>query len=48
MPTAPRPPSSRWRATSTTFLTWAANPEMEERKRMGVKVVLFLVLHDRR
>ncbi|HTW26778.1 MAG TPA: cytochrome c1 [Acetobacteraceae bacterium] len=27
----------------TTFLTWAANPNMEERKRMGVKVVLFLV-----
>jgi ubiquinol-cytochrome c reductase cytochrome c1 subunit len=27
----------------TTFLTWAANPEMEERKRMGVKIILFLV-----
>jgi ubiquinol-cytochrome c reductase cytochrome c1 subunit len=26
----------------TTFLTWAANPEMEQRKRVGVKVVLFL------
>ena len=25
-----------------TFLTWAANPEMEQRKRVGVKVVLFL------
>lgn len=25
------------------FLTWAANPEMEQRKRTGVKVVLFLV-----
>jgi ubiquinol-cytochrome c reductase cytochrome c1 subunit len=28
----------------TTFLTYVANPEMEERKRMGVKVVLFLAL----
>lgn len=27
-----------------TFLTYMANPEMEARKRMGVKVVLFLVL----
>ncbi len=26
-----------------TFLTWAANPEMEQRKRIGVKTVLFLV-----
>jgi ubiquinol-cytochrome c reductase cytochrome c1 subunit len=25
-----------------TFLTYMANPEMEQRKRMGVKVVLFL------
>lgn len=26
-----------------TFLTWAANPEMVERKQIGVRVVLFLV-----
>ncbi len=28
----------------TTFLTWAAEPEMEERKRLGVKVILFLLV----
>jgi len=27
-----------------TFLTWAANPEMVERKRMGVRIISFLVL----
>ncbi|MBV9537689.1 MAG: cytochrome c1 [Acidisphaera sp.] len=27
-----------------TFLTYIANPEMEQRKRMGVKVILFLIL----
>ena len=27
----------------TTFLTWASHPNLEERKRMGVKVVLFLI-----
>lgn len=26
------------------FLTWAAEPEMEERKRTGLKVILFLVV----
>jgi ubiquinol-cytochrome c reductase cytochrome c1 subunit len=26
----------------TTFLTWAASPEMEQRKRLGIKVMLFL------
>jgi len=27
-----------------TFLSWAANPEMVERKQMGVRVILFLLL----
>lgn len=27
-----------------TFLTWAAEPHMEARKRMGVKVILFLLV----
>jgi ubiquinol-cytochrome c reductase cytochrome c1 subunit len=26
------------------FLTWAAEPKMEERKRLGIKVILFLLL----
>jgi ubiquinol-cytochrome c reductase cytochrome c1 subunit len=26
-----------------TFLTYVANPEMEQRKRMGVRIVLFLI-----
>ena len=25
------------------FLTWAGEPKMEDRKRMGVKVILFLI-----
>ncbi len=28
----------------TTFLAWAAEPEMEARKRMGVKTILFLIV----
>ena len=28
----------------TTFLTWAAEPELEERHRTGVKVVIYLIL----
>ncbi len=28
----------------TTFLAWAAEPEMEARKRMGIKVLLFLLV----
>jgi ubiquinol-cytochrome c reductase cytochrome c1 subunit len=28
----------------TVFMSWAAEPEMEERKRMGFKVILFLLV----
>lgn len=28
----------------TTFLSWAAEPEMEERKRLGLKVMAYLLL----
>lgn len=28
----------------TTFLAWAANPELEDRKRLGIKVMLFLIV----
>jgi len=28
----------------TTFLSWAAEPEMEERKSLGIKVLLFLLV----
>ncbi len=28
----------------TTFLTWTASPEMEQRKRLGIKVLLFLLV----
>jgi len=28
----------------TTFLAWAAEPELEERRQMGVRVILFLII----
>lgn len=28
----------------TVFLAWTANPELEERKKMGIKVLLFLIV----
>ena len=27
----------------TTFLAWAAEPSLEHRKRLGIKVLLFLI-----
>ena len=29
---------------ATAFLVWAAEPEMEERRRLGIKVMLFLIV----
>ena len=29
--------------TSVTFLAWASNPELAERKQIGVRIILFLV-----
>ncbi len=31
-------------ADVTAFLAWAAEPELEERKRLGIKVIIFLVV----
>ena len=28
----------------SAFLAWAAEPEMEERKRLGIKVLIFLIV----
>jgi ubiquinol-cytochrome c reductase cytochrome c1 subunit len=28
----------------TAFLAWAAEPELEERKRLGIKVMIFLIV----
>ena len=28
----------------TTFLAWASEPEMEQRKRLGLKVILYLLV----
>jgi ubiquinol-cytochrome c reductase cytochrome b/c1 subunit len=28
----------------TTFLTWSAEPKLEERKRMGFKVIIYLLI----
>ena len=28
----------------STFLAWASEPELEQRKNLGVKVILFLIV----
>ncbi|NQU59775.1 MAG: cytochrome c1 [Rhodospirillales bacterium] len=35
---------SQLSADVTTFMAWAAEPELEERKRLGIKVLLFLIV----
>ncbi len=44
-PDAGNPPATKQQMAKdvAAFLTWAAEPKMEERKRMGVKVMIFLV-----
>ena len=44
MPTTPPATVEQMAKDVTHFLTWTSMPELEERKRMGVKVVLFLTL----
>ncbi|NQV99106.1 MAG: cytochrome c1 [Rhodospirillales bacterium] len=39
-----KPTLSQHAKDVTTFMAWAAEPEMEARKRMGVKVLLFLLV----
>jgi ubiquinol-cytochrome c reductase cytochrome c1 subunit len=40
----PRPTVDQMAKDVTAFLAWAAEPTMEQRKRTGIKVVLFLLL----
>ncbi len=39
-----KPTLSQHAKDVTTFMAWAAEPEMETRKRMGIKVLLFLLV----
>ena len=41
--TARAPPAEQMAHDVTTFLTWISEPPMEQRKRTGMKVVLFLL-----
>jgi len=40
---APEPTVEQLAADVTHFLAWAAEPELPERKNMGIKVILFLI-----
>ena len=42
--TAHKPTVDQMAKDVTTFLTWAAEPELEERHRTGVKVIIYLIL----
>jgi cytochrome c1 len=41
---APKPTVEQMARDVTAFLAWTAEPTMEERKRTGIKVVLFLLI----
>jgi ubiquinol-cytochrome c reductase cytochrome c1 subunit len=41
---APKATVSQMAMDVTAFLAWAAEPEMEDRKRMGLRVMLFLLI----
>ena len=43
MPTAPPATAEQQALDVVNFLQWAGEPHMEERKRMGVKVVIYLL-----
>ena len=36
--------STTTRATSSAFLAWAADPRLEERKRLGLLVMIYLLI----
>ena len=40
----PKPTVEQMAKDVTAFLAWASEPTMEERKRTGIKVMLFLML----
>ena len=40
----PKPTVDQMARDVTAFLAWAAEPTMEQRKRTGIKVMLFLLI----